>query len=206
VAGNSPGGGSGGGQVGAVTAIPQDSTGTGLPGDSEQQPNSFSAMSGSPPPESMPGIYDEEAARAKQRPSQADLSQSRGKDWALGKKPQRAVPIRRTINVVVRQNQIAILPDGDPTASGTPPGDVVPFQGDTVEAVDEFVKQVHERIESWGIAGNGLYWRPVLLLTVGPQGERRAGDLTRLLKNSGLEVRTSETARNTSEGDKHETR
>jgi hypothetical protein len=106
------------------------------------------------------------------------------------------VPIRRTIRVVVRENQVSILPDGK----------VVPLKGDTVQSVDEFVKQVRDQIDGWGIAGNGLYWRPVISLSVAPDGQRRAADLARLLKNSGLELRTEDTAYNASGGAAHETR
>ena len=94
----------------------------------------------------------------------------------------------------MRPDQLAILPDGAPTASNTVGGKVIPFHGDTVESLDPFVKQVHDEIDSWGMAGTGLYWRPVIVLTVAPQGERRENDLERLLKNSGLDVRAQETA------------
>lgn len=148
-------------------------------------------MYGSPPPDAAQNLRDNK--HGKNQPSLAD---SRGKDWALRQKPQRATPVRRTIRVIVRDNQLAILPDGttDPTAATT--GKVVPLKGDTVESLDEFVKDVRDQIDGWGIAGNGLYWRPVILVTVGPQAQRRAEDLERLLRNSGLELRTEETANN----------
>jgi hypothetical protein len=120
----------------------------------------------------------------------------RGKDWAIRGKASRSVPVRRTIRVVVRNDQAAILPDGK----------IVPFQGDTVQSVDDFVKQLHYQIDGWGIAGNGLYWRPVISLSVAPDGQRRAADLARLLKNSGLEIRTEDAAQSASGGPAHETR
>lgn len=129
---------------------------------------------------------------------------TRGKDWALREKPARSVPVRRTIRVAVRNDQLAIVSDSAPIATAAN-GKVIAIHGDTVESLDEFVKQVHEQIDSWGMAGNGLYWRPVILLDVGPDGQRRADDLARLLKNSGLELRTEETARNP-QGSSHETR
>jgi hypothetical protein len=46
------------------------------------------------------------------------------------------------------------------------------------------------------MAGTNLYWRPVIVLSVAPQGERRANDLERLLRNSGLELKTDEVANN----------
>jgi hypothetical protein len=140
---------------------------------------------------------------APQNPRDADrdkshhsVADSRGKDWAVKQKPQRATAVRRTIHVVVRQDQLAILPDGVPSTPNVAGGKVIPFQGDTVQSLDPFVKEVRNEIDSWGIAGTGLYWRPVVVLSVAPQGQARASDLERLLKNSGLELRTEETANN----------
>ena len=65
-----------------------------------------------------------------------------------------------------------------------------------MQSLDPFVKEIHDEIDGWGMAGTGLYWRPVIVLSVAPQGQRRASDLERLLKNSGLDLRTDETANN----------
>ena len=80
------------------------------------------------------------------------------------------------------------------------------MRGDTVESVDTCVKEVRDHIDGWGIAGNNLYWRPVVVLSVGPDGQQRASDLARLLKNSGLELRSDETAKHLPQGGAHETR
>jgi hypothetical protein len=119
---------------------------------------------------------------------------TRGRDWALDRKKPSAVPIRRTIQVVVRDDHVAILADGAPINTAAPRGKRIALPGDTVESVDEFVTAVRQHVEGWGIAGEGLYWRPVLVLTVGPDGGRRAEDLNRLLHNSGLELRTPQAA------------
>jgi hypothetical protein len=174
------------------------------PPDAAGNPTNVSVMMGSPPPDSdQKPQFD--AGRSRDN-KQVIPPEHRGKDWALNKKGPRAVPVRRAIRVVVRQDQLAILADGAPKAPGATPAAVVRFQGDTVESVDEFVRHVQREIGGWGIAGNGLYWRPVLILTVAPDGGGRADDLARLLKNSGLELQTDDVARNASPGGSHETR
>jgi hypothetical protein len=164
----------------------------------ESSPQSASAIAGSPPPSNL----DRRNSKLDSR-NEKDLVENRGKDWALRQKPARAVPVRRTIHVSVANDQLAIGPD---SGSATAAGKAIPFRGDTVESIDEFVKQVRQHIDGWGIAGDGLYWRPVIQLSVKSDGQRRANDLTRLLRNSGLEVRTEETARNAAQGAEHETR
>jgi hypothetical protein len=156
------------------------------PPDANQGGN-VSMMMGSPPPDASQSFRDK---------NHHSLAETRGKDWALKQKPQRATPVRRTIRVVVRDDQLTILPDDAPTTPNALGGKVIPMRGDTVESLDPFVKEVRDEIDGWGMAGTGLYWRPVIVLSVSPQGQRRASDLERLLKNSGLDMRTDETASN----------
>jgi hypothetical protein len=102
--------------------------------------------------------------------------------------------------VVVRQNQLAILADSAPPHADSPAGTTIPFNGDTVQSLDAFVSEIRKLIDDWGIAGENLYWRPVLVLSVAPDGQKRAADLVRLLKNSGLELSAGEVANQTSHG------
>ncbi len=132
-------------------------------------------------------------------PPQTEMPMNRGQDWALDRKKPNAVPIRRTIQFIVRNDHIAILPD-DATDEAVPGAKRIAIEGDTVQSLDRIVAAVRERTDSWGMAGDGLFWRPVLILIVGPNGQRRAEDLTRLLKNSGLELQTRSLATNYPQG------
>jgi hypothetical protein len=129
----------------------------------------------------------------------------RGKDWSMLKGSPGSIPIQRTIQVVVRRDHLAILPDDDSAANVSAAGSEIPLNATTSAALDEFVSQLHAHIENWGIAGRDLHWRPVLKLNVGPGGQQRAGDLARLLKNSGIEV-TSASVADRSNGDSGATR
>ena len=105
----------------------------------------------------------------------------------------RAVPVRRSIQIFVENNRLTIASD-ELQRQGRPAARTIPLKRDTVESIDELVEAVHQQIEGWGMAGDGLYWRPVLSLHVRPDGSRRADDLRRLLKNSGLELQYPVTA------------
>jgi hypothetical protein len=183
-AGGAAGGGAGGSAMGGGGAMAMSDPNA--PPDANQG-GAVSMMMGSPPPDPSQSMHEK---------SHHSLAESRGKDWALKQKPQRATPVRRTIRVVVRDDQLTIIPDDAPTTPNAVGGKVIPMRGDTVESLDPFVKEVRDEIDGWGMAGTGLYWRPVIVLSVSPQGQRRASDLERLLKNSGLDIRTDETATN----------
>jgi hypothetical protein len=133
------------------------------------------------------------------------LALTRGQDWALRGKNARAVPIRRTIRVLVREDHLAILSEEVTRERHTPVGKAIPLKGDTVASVDEFVKAVQDHVDGWGTGGDGMYWRPVLQLQIAPDGARRAQDLIRLLNNSGFELHTPATAITTQRGDSRAT-
>jgi hypothetical protein len=123
-----------------------------------------------------------------------DLAKTRGNDWALKRKGGRSVPIRRPIRVVVRGDRITILSDDPAPISHKPTERTVMLRQATVESIEELVTAIDSQIDGWGTAGDGMYWRPVLQLHVAPDGARRFQDLSRLLKNSGLELETPATA------------
>lgn len=56
-------------------------------------------------------------------------------------------------------------------------------------AIDEMVNKIWKRIDTWGIAGTGGYWKPVLNVEVGPGADWRFNQLETLLQGSGIEVR-----------------
>jgi hypothetical protein len=169
-----------------------------LPDGYEQSQSESVTAGGSGPGDAQASEYA--SRREKERIKQAE---HRGKDWALRQKPAQSVPVRRTIHVAVTKDQLAISSDSTSAKAG---GKVIPMRGDTVESLDEFVKQVRDQIDGWGIAGNGLYWRPVVVLSVAADAQRRADDLNRLLKNSGLDIRSPETATNSPQGKSYEAR
>jgi hypothetical protein len=120
--------------------------------------------------------------------------------WSAKRQHVRAVAVRRTIRVVVRHDQIGLMSDESADSRKNLAGKTIPLKGDTIESVNEFIKEVEKQVDSWGIAGDNLYWRPVLEIQVGPDGQQRAEDLARLLKRSEIEVQFPATATNTSQG------
>ncbi|MEX2093728.1 MAG: hypothetical protein WD971_13675 [Pirellulales bacterium] len=122
-------------------------------------------------------------------------SKVRGKDWAIRGRTPGAVAIRRTIRVAVHGDSLEILPE---PAANDEAGicHEVPLIGPTNLAREDLADTIEQRIHAWGMAGQGLYWRPVIQLVVAPDGQRRAEDLDQLLKNSGIEVRAAAVAQN----------
>ena len=58
----------------------------------------------------------------------------------------------------------------------------------------EFVSKIWDRIEQWGIAVAGGYWKPVLRRHVAQGADERFEEMQTLLDGSGLEVQRSGTS------------
>ncbi|MEX0643396.1 MAG: hypothetical protein WD468_11875 [Pirellulales bacterium] len=156
-------------------------------------PSAGARMSSDEPPERVP-------LDMQMNVQQKIPASSRGQNWAVKGKGPTSVPIRRPIRVVVRADRLAIQPDSQQSTPKAVSGKEIPLPGSTAANLDDFVRAVQSRVQDWGLAGSGMYWRPVLLLDVGPDGQARADDLARLLRNSGIEVRTDATATRPQEG------
>ena len=64
----------------------------------------------------------------------------------------------------------------------------IPVQDGMEAAVRNMVSAVWGRINSWGIAGTGTYWKPVIEADVSPGGESRYLALSQLMDESGITV------------------
>jgi hypothetical protein len=132
---------------------------------------------------------EEDGDTAKRPPAK-----SRGKDWAIANGKPGMIPIRRTIQIVVRDDALAILPEASSTNQVSAAGQEFKFGETPGAAYEDLVAAVEKRIKDWGMAGEGLYWRPVVELRVAANGDHRVNDLMRLLKFSGADIRGSDLA------------
>ncbi|TWT87605.1 hypothetical protein Mal64_31470 [Pseudobythopirellula maris] len=133
------------------------------------------------------------ASRAPSGAAERQRGDSAGRSQASNaSKPQGSgVPITRGIRLIVRNDRVAIL-DSDRDLRGGDPmltGRTVELTGPTAEHAQEVVESLRQHAESWGIAGEGLYWRPVLRVTAGPNSTTRAEELATVLEASGIAVR-----------------
>ncbi len=88
------------------------------------------------------------------------------------------VTIRRPVRLFVEQARVSLVPEE---------GRAKPF-ADSQNNAETFAKAIRGEIDSWGAAGHGLSWRPVVTLSASPDGVARAGELATLLRRMGLDV------------------
>jgi hypothetical protein len=118
-------------------------------------------------------------------PHVQSVAEKQGKDWALPGAARGSIGITRPIRIECRGDRLTVLPEVD----GFGRSRVVPLGPSTADSIEAFVSAVWEHMEGWGIAGRGLYWRPVLEVEPTADGATRLADLKVLLADSGLTVR-----------------
>ncbi len=171
---------SGGGQTGSG----QSSSGQSSAGQSSSGQSS-SGQAGSPGGPNL-SVNLGQPGRTKPRKLNS-LALTRGRDWGLPDSGSRSVPITRPIRVDCHQHRLVIVPE-----RGLGDGKVIPLAPRTEQSVDELVSAVWEQMDRWGIAGRGMYWRPILSFYVAPGAENRHAELSDLLEGSGLKVQRKE--------------
>jgi biopolymer transport protein ExbD len=112
------------------------------------------------------------------------LAETRGENWGLRDAASGSVPVTRPIRIDLYRDRLVIVPE-----KGMASIRVIPLTSRTEDAIDGMISAVWELMDAWGIAGKGMYWRPVLSVYVTPGAESRYRDLATLLDGSGLEVK-----------------
>jgi hypothetical protein len=170
------GGSSGsGGAAGSSSVVAVGSPGAAA--DSASPTLNFGA---SPPPnfdpttQSMPGSASRRGVES--------LARQRGENWGLPDSARKSTPLTRPVQVYCSGDRLTVFSD-----RGIPDKQIN-LGPRTEDAVDELVSTVWNQIEGWGIAGRGMYWRPVMSMHVAPDGVERFDELKTLLSGSGLEV------------------
>lgn len=116
--------------------------------------------------------------------SEHPIADTRGRNWALPDREASSLPITRPIRIECMVDRLVLVPDvRDQQAQ------VIKLGSRTSESVDELLSAVRTHMRTWGIAGQGMYWKPQLILKVDPAADGRAADLQALLADSGLDVK-----------------
>jgi hypothetical protein len=116
--------------------------------------------------------------------SGVSLAQARGKNWASLATQDRPIPLTRPIRIECALNEFRLLDD-----AGHRVVTRISVGANIGAAIDPLVQAVHSRVEGWGIAGERMYWKPLLVLSETSDGRSRREELERLLADSGLDTK-----------------
>ncbi|MGL4594624.1 MAG: hypothetical protein ACRCUY_07850 [Thermoguttaceae bacterium] len=108
---------------------------------------------------------------------------TKAENWGLRDADTFSAGVSRNVKILCESDKFII-----PKQMGSMETRVVPIINSKELAVDQLVKQIWEFMDSWGSAGDKMYWRPVLQVTVIPGGEKRFQELQQMLRGSGLVI------------------
>jgi len=128
-------------------------------------------------------MYDTRPDDNDKKDDPKSLAKKRGRDWGLRDANHKSTPISRPIRVECYADRLVLVPD-----TGWSGRKEIPLGPRTEGSIDKFIAAVWDDMDSWGMAGNSMYWHPVLNCYVAPGGQQRFNDLHILLEGSGLPV------------------
>lgn len=111
------------------------------------------------------------------------VASSKGRNWAWQRSTTRT-PVVRGITLLCTRGAW-ILPatrTGDARA-------VIDYTGPPVERAEELAKAIRKRVDRWGLALEGGYWQPEILVQISDGGRARFEELQRMFEGSGIPVR-----------------
>ncbi len=124
------------------------------------------------------------AQPATNQPAAQGRGAKRERNWANPDASTSNVPVERRIQIICDAEHLTIMPEG----RGARGMKVIKLGSHTEDSLDELVSTVWDRIDSWGTAGRGMYWRPKLVMMIEPGGQQRYTELQSLMADSGFDV------------------
>lgn len=153
--------------------------------DSSQNPSSMG------PPQLMLDL-----SKQKELDQTRPVAARRGRDWAWSNRNNTQTAVVRPVRLQCLEDRWVLLPDqtqGHLRDSQASPSLTIPFDGTPQQRTEYLVEAIHRRVEEWGMAVTGGYWKPKLVVEVGPDAQWRYLQLVRLLEGSGLELERRQT-------------
>jgi hypothetical protein len=108
-------------------------------------------------------------------------SQTRKNNWAIRDAVPFSAAVSRNIKIQCEADKFVLVPQ-----TGLIGVQVISKGDSSAEMVDKLVLAIWEFMDSWGPAGEKMYWRPILQVRVLTGAEQRFQELKYFLRNSGI--------------------
>jgi Skp family chaperone for outer membrane proteins len=120
-------------------------------------------------------------------PSGNGVVVSHGSDWT--RQNIRGTAVERTIRIRCQEDRWVIQPE--PGQQGTK---TIFLRKGLPQARTDLAKALQGRVDGWGMALAGGYWKPKIVVDVDPNAENRYEQLQRVLQGSGMDISKEESA------------
>lgn len=175
-------GGTAGGTHSGNSTAPQGSTSSSssLAGNAANSP-----MDPSQDPASMPQLSLNRTFSSEPNQSAKPVASSKGRGWAWTQGPPSQTSVARSIRLRCLADRWIVLAD---SGSSRQPEVTILLEGPLEQSAEQLARIVADRVDGWGLALAGGYWKPVLQVEVAAGAQWRFTQLQQLFAGSGLEV------------------
>lgn len=180
------GGASGGssGTAGQTAGGAQQGSSSGAAGSGSQSAAQNAADSNGQP--AAPQVSLNKNLNGQRQESATPVASRRGRGWAWSQGPPSQTVVGRSIRLQCLSDRWIVLPDSG--KANDPAAVTIKFEAPPQQRAERLAKVIAERVDTWGLALTGGYWKPTLVVEVAPDAEWRFNQLQQLLDGSGLEV------------------
>lgn len=140
--------------------------------------------------QSLPQISLNKNFNEQRQESVAPVASRRGRGWAWSQGPPSQTSVGRSIRLQCLADRWIVLPDSG--KANDPAAITIAFDTSPQQRAERLARVVAERVDSWGLALTGGYWKPTLVVDVAPDAQWRFYQLQQLLEGSGLDVQRSQ--------------
>lgn len=116
------------------------------------------------------------------------IAEERGRNWALPSNAASAVAYHRPVKLYLTNDQIVVEADSQNLNRLFIPVDYANMNA----ALEQLVEAIWHRIDNWGVAGAGGYWKPELNVIVLPGCETKFTRMQALLDQSGFGIKEAQ--------------
>ncbi|MCA9158929.1 MAG: hypothetical protein KDA72_11410 [Planctomycetales bacterium] len=181
-----PGGSSGNssGSAGQSASGSQAGASGGASGSTSQPPDDMNGQQVSPQ------LSLNKNFNGQRQESTPPVASRRGRGWAWSQGPPSQTSVGRSIRLQCLADRWIVLPDSG--KANDPSAITITFDTSPQQRAERLAQVVAERVDSWGLALSGGYWKPTLVVDVAPDAQWRFHQLQQLLEGSGLDVQRSQ--------------
>ncbi|MEZ6153980.1 MAG: hypothetical protein R3C09_28115 [Pirellulaceae bacterium] len=176
--------GSSSSSAGQSASSSQAGSSGGAPGSTSQPPDDMNGQQASPQ------LSLNKNFNGQRQESTAPVASRRGRGWAWSQGPPSQTSVGRSIRLQCLADRWIVLPDSG--KANDPSAIAITFDLSPQQRAERLAQVVAERVDSWGLALSGGYWKPTLVVDVAPDAQWRFHQLQQLLEGSGLDVQRSQ--------------
>lgn len=148
------------------------------------QPNASSpSVDGQPSPQNTPSVSMDLQPQQKSE----SIAKRRGRNWASTGQSSQSTAVVRSIRMACFRDKWIVYPEAKSSSNPI----TISLNAQPQASAEQLAEAIADRVDRWGAALAGGYWKPVLIVDVAYGGQSQFQKLVQLLEGSGVDIQRS---------------